>query len=123
MLESSRRINATVEKEIRIITGAIKDFQNLVEQHPTANVEIWLLKKSLLFSVFRFGNRAAFSPFSYRASFVEVPIITCVEGGEIFKFVESELISIFNDKNTTRKLTLSPNSSRKFNQKTTVEDK
>lgn len=123
MLESSRRINATVEKEIRIITGAIKDFQNLVEQYPTANVEIWLLKKSLLFSVFRFGNRAVFSPYSHRASIVGMPAIICVEDGEIFKFIESELISIFNDKNTTRRLIISPNSSQKLNQETTLEDK
>lgn len=52
MLESSRRINTTVENEIRIITDAIKDFKILVEQHPTANVEIWLLKKALYFPHF-----------------------------------------------------------------------
>ncbi|MCB8947897.1 MAG: hypothetical protein H6653_07765 [Ardenticatenaceae bacterium] len=110
MLESSRRINTTVENEIRIITDAIKDFKILVEQHPTANVEIWLLKKSPLFSAFRFGNRAVFSPYSHRASIVGVPTIICVENGVIFKFIEGELNSIFNDKNTTRKLTISPDS-------------
>lgn len=113
MLESSRRINATIEKEIGIIAKAIKDFQDLVEQYPRANVEIWLLKKSPLFSVFRFGNRAVFSPYSHRASIVEIPTIICLEDGEIFKFIMSELISILNDKNTTRRLTISPSSSRK----------
>lgn len=123
MLESSRRINATAEKEIRIITGALNDFRNLVEQYPKANIEIWLLKKSLLFSVFRFGNKAVLSPYSHRASSVGVPTIVCVEDGEIFRFIESELISIFNDKNTNRKLIISPNSSRKLNQKITSKDK
>lgn len=106
MLESSRRIDKTIEEEIWIVTEAIKDFQDLVEQYPRANVEIWLLKRSPLFSVFRFGNRAVFSPYSHGARLVEIPTIICVEDGEIFEFIKSEFASIFDDRNTTRRLDL-----------------
>lgn len=102
--ELSNRMNIDVTKIISRTNDAIEFFQKLSKDFPQAKIEVWLMKKSPLFSVFRFDDKAVVSFYSHRAKLVEVPTIICIHKGEIYNYVMGELSALFEEGSIATKI-------------------
>ncbi|MBL8080303.1 MAG: hypothetical protein JNM55_20200 [Anaerolineales bacterium] len=106
MLESAGRFKMSVEDQVQYINKTINFFRELSSEFPKAKIQVWVMKKSPLVSIFRFDDVAVITFYSHLGYVESIPTIICSKGGEIYKFVLNELDGLCKAVNDTEQLDL-----------------
>jgi hypothetical protein len=106
MTESANRMKISIEEEKTYITNAIKYFSSLSEEFPKAQIQVWLMKKSPLFSVFRIDDIGVISFYSHQGHIESIPTIVCTQGGKLHTFIMDELNALFDTDGGATRLNL-----------------
>lgn len=117
MIESAGRLKMSLDDQIQYINKTINYFRELSVEFPKAKIQVWVIKKSPLISIFRFDDIAVVTFYSHLGYVESIPTIICSRGGEIFNFVINELNGLCKTTDNTELFDLKLHSGNKGGKK------
>ncbi len=98
MRELSQRFETTPEELVTRVNEAINEL-NSIFHNCKAKYSLWYLTTTPIFSFYRFDDTIILALYKHGKNREQIPVFQFTRGGDLYKFVESELNTILDEKN------------------------
>ena len=93
----ARRFGKSASVIKGLINDAISDYKKIFDVTKGATLEIWVHRRTPVYSCYRFDNVIVSTSYRYQEGRGQVPTMTCARGGDLYDFFKCEIDGFVSD--------------------------